>query len=229
MKIIETPIILEDDDNFKTALSKFGCIAFDKQANLGDLIGEAEGELNLEKGTLTFSDDIAFDIQVLGYYSEQFKQWSWAWDNENVGFDEKLIEGACKIKDIALKHNWEEFLMPVFQTEYEYCHTWAMLSSSLLDMDAYYSFTIDGLNIFLLIKSDLIKENNSPSKFRDTYIVFQNNFNVFPRLAFEAYTKLKGYGFKNNDEFDVAKIGEARVIAGFTERGNLTHVQLLDP
>ena len=229
MKIIETPITLEDDDNFKTALSKFGCIAFDKQANLGDLVGEADGDLNLENGTLTFSDDIVFDIQVLGYYSEQFKQWSWAWDNENVGFDEKLIEGALKIKDIASKHNWKEFLMPVFQTDYEYCHTWALISSTLLDMDAYYSFNVDGLDIFLLIKSDLIKENNSPVKFRDTYIAFQNNFNVFPRLTFEAYTKLKGYGFKNNEEFIVAKIGEARVIAGFTERGNLTHVQLLDP
>ena len=50
VKTIETPIILEDDDNFKTALSKFGCIAFDRQANLGDLIGEAEGDLDLENG-----------------------------------------------------------------------------------------------------------------------------------------------------------------------------------
>lgn len=229
VKTIETPIILEDDDNFKTALSKFGCIAFDRQANLGDLIGEAEGDLDLENGILTFPNDISFDVQVLGYYSEDLSQWSWAWDNESVGFDEKLIEDACKIRDIAEKHKWDQFLVPVFKTDYNYCHTWAMIATTILGWDAYYSYEVDGLNIFLLIKSDLIKENNSPLKFRDTYIAFCKNFDVDHKLVFEAYTKLKGYSFKDGGEFHVAKIDEARIITGFTERGNLTHVQLLDP
>ena len=73
-------------------------------------------------------------------------------------------------------------------------------------------------------EADLIEENNSVTKFRDTYYTFQKNFNIHPRIAFEAYTKLKGYGFKPHDDFALAKIGESRVMAGFTERGNVTRI-----
>ena len=99
-----------------------------------------------------------------------------------------------------------------------------MVSIALLDMDAYYAVSEDGIDIFVAINSDLIEENNSVTKFRDTYYTFQKNFNIHPRLAFEAYTKLKGYGFKPHDDFALAKIGESRVMAGFTERGNVTRI-----
>ena len=70
----------------------------------------------------------------------------------------------------------------------------------------------------------MIKENNTVEKFRNTYYTFQKNFNIYPKIAFEAYTKLKGYEFKPHDEFSLAKIGESRVMAGFTDRGNVTRI-----
>ena len=99
-----------------------------------------------------------------------------------------------------------------------------MTAVGILNMDAYYAVSEEGLEIFVLIKSDSIKENNSVIKFRNTFYTFQKNFSIYPRIAFEAYTKLKGYGYKPHDEFALAKIGEARVMAGFTERGNVTRI-----
>ena len=99
-----------------------------------------------------------------------------------------------------------------------------MTATGLLNMDAYYGVSEDGLDIFVLIQSDLIKQNNSVKKFRDTFYTFQKNFNIYPRIAFESYTKLKGYGYKPHDDFALAKIGESRVMAGFTERGNVTRI-----
>ena len=103
-----------------------------------------------------------------------------------------------------------------------------MTATSLLKMDAYYAVSEDGLDIFVAIKSDLIKENDSLLKFRNTFYNFQKNFKVYPKIAFESYTKLKGYGFKPHDDFAVAKIGESRIIAGFTERGNVTRILMYD-
>jgi hypothetical protein len=74
----------------------------------------------------------------------------------------------------------------------------------------------------------LIEEKDSLLKFRDTFYTFQKNFNIYPKLGFEAYTKLKGYGFKPHDDFAVAKIGESRLIVGFTERGNITRILMYD-
>lgn len=224
---IEKPITVEKEDTFKSLFSKFGCIALDKQENLANLIGDLEGKLDLEEGVLTFGDDISFDVQILGYFTDDLNEWSWAWDNEEVGLDENLIKASKQIYEIGQENGISEFTTPLFETTFEACHIWSMAAVGLLDMDAYYGAKLDNLDIFVAIKSDLIKEDNSCLKFRDTYNSFIKNFNVFHRLAFEGYTKLKGYPFKEKQEFSLAKIGEDRIIVGFTERGNVTHIQML--
>jgi hypothetical protein len=129
-----------------------------------------------------------------------------------------------EIKAIGDEYGLAEFSTPLLNAVYDDCHTLAMVATSILNMDAYYAVSEEGLDIFVLIQSDLIKENDSPRKFRDTFYTFQKNFKIYPKIAFESYTKLKGYGFKPHDDFALAKIGEARVMAGYTERGNVTRL-----
>lgn len=222
MKTIEKPVCIEQGDSFKVVLSKYGALALDKQENLSELIGEIIGDLDIEKGTITF-DDISLPIQILGFYMQESKQWSWAWDNEDI-FGKDLIKSSNEIKTIGEKFNIDEFTSPILNADFNDCHTLAMASTCLMDMDAYYGVSEEGIDIFVLIKSELIKENNSVKKFRDTFYTFQKNFNIYPKIAFESYTKLKGYGFKPHDDFYLAKIGESRVMAGFTERGNVTRI-----
>lgn len=222
MKTIEKPVEIEKDDTFKIILSKYGALALDRQENLSELIGETAGDLDIEKGTVTF-DDIVLPVQILGFYMQESKQWSWAWDNEDI-FGKDLIKSANQIKSIGEEFEIKEFTSPILNADFNDCHTLAMAATGILNLDAYYSVSEDGLDIFVLIKSDLIKQNNNVVKFRDTFYTFQKNFNIYPKIAFESYTKLKGYGFKPHDDFALAKIGEARVMAGFTERGNVTRI-----
>ena len=222
MKVIEKPVEIEQGDSFKVLLSKYGALALDKQENLSELIGETVGELNIEKGLLTFGD-IEFPAQILGFYMQDSKQWSWAWDNEDI-FGADSIQSANEIKAIGEEFGIKEFTTPMLNADFNDCHTLAMTATGILKMDAYYGVSEEGLDIFVLIKSDLINEVNSAKKFRDTFYNFQKNFNIYPKIAFESYTKLKGYGFKPHDDFALAKIGEARVMAGYTERGNITRL-----
>ena len=67
MRKIEKPVEIEQGDSFKVILSKYGALALDKQENLSELIGDLEGQLDIEKGVLTFSDDISFNVQILGF------------------------------------------------------------------------------------------------------------------------------------------------------------------
>ena len=135
---------------------------------------------------------------------------------------------ARLIKTIGEEFDITEFNSPVLQTDFDACHTLAMVATAVLGMDAYYAVSEEGLDIFVAVNSDLIVENNSVRKFRDTFYTFQKNFNIYPKIAFEAYTKLKGYGFKPHDDFYVAKIGESRIICGFTERGNVTRLLMYE-
>lgn len=222
MKTIEKPVAIENGDTFKVLLSKYGALALDKQENLSELIGEEVGDLDIEKGELSFGD-IIFQVQILGFFMQDSRQWSWAWDNEDI-FGEKLIKSALQIRAIGEEFEIPEFTTPLLNATYDDCHTLAMTASSILAMDSYYAVSEEGLDIFVAFKSDLIKENDSPKKFRDTFYTFQKNFNIYPKIAFESYTKLKGYGFKPHDDFAIAKIGEARIMAGYTERGNITRL-----
>ena len=225
MKVIEKPVEIEEGDSFKVILSKYGALALDKQENLSELIGETSGDLDIEKGVITF-DDMELPIQILGFYTEELDQWAWAWDNEDI-FGDSLIQSAKQIKAVGDEFDIPEFNSPVIQANLNACHTLAMVAIAILDMDAYYAVSEEGLVIFVGINSDLIEENNSVQKFRNTFALFQKNFRVFPKIAFEGYTKLKGYEFKPHDDFAVAKLGESRIIVGFTERGNVTHIQML--
>lgn len=222
MKKIEKAISIEEDDSFKTVLSKYGALGLDKQENLSELIGETVGDLDIEKGTVRFGE-IVFPVQILGFHMQESKQWSWAWDSEEI-FGRDLIQGALEIKAIGDKFGIAEFNTPILNSTYDDCHTLAVACVSILKMDGYYAVSEDGIDIFVAVKSDLIKENNTVEKFRNTYYTFQKNFNIYPKIAFEAYTKLKGYEFKPHDEFSLAKIGESRVMAGFTDRGNVTRI-----
>lgn len=51
-------------------------LGLDKQENLSELIGDLEGQLDIEKGVLTFSGDISFNVQILGFFNEEAKKWS---------------------------------------------------------------------------------------------------------------------------------------------------------
>jgi hypothetical protein len=222
LKKIEKPVAIEEGDTFKVLLSKYGALALDRQENFSELIGETVGDLDIEKGELKFNDMI-FQVQILGFFMKESKQWSWAWDNEDI-FGERLIKSAMQIKAIGEEFEIPEFTTPLLNATYDDCHSLVMTASSILAMDAYYAVSEDGLDIFVTFKSDLIKENDSAKKFRDTFYRFQKSFNIYPKIAFESYTKLKGYGFKPHDDFALAKIGEARVMAGYTERGNITRL-----
>ena len=225
MKEIEEPVVIREGDSFKMVLSKYGALALDKQENLSELIGDTEGDIDFEKGVISF-DDKEFPIQVLGFYSEDINQWSWAWDSEDI-FGKELTDAAAEMKQAGIDAGIPEFSAPVIQTTFDGCHSIAMATVGILDFAAYYACNEDGLDIFVAIVSDEIPENNSAVKFKDTFYTFQKNFKVYARIAFDAYTKLKGYKIKHHDDFDVAYLGESRLIVGFTERGNVKSIQLL--
>ena len=225
MKTIEEPVVIREGDSFKVVLSKYGALALDKQENLSELIGDVDGELDIENAILSFGDT-KLPIQILGFYRDDLKQWSWAWDNEEI-FGADLIKAAAEMKQVGIDAEIPEFSSPVIQADFNACHTLAMATIGVLDLDAYYAVNEDGLDIFVSIELGNVSKVDSVEKFKDTFYTFQKNFKIYPRIAFESYTKLKGYKIKHHTDFDVAYLGESRIIVGFTERGNVKTIQML--
>ncbi|KZX10375.1 DUF6882 domain-containing protein [Methanobrevibacter filiformis] len=228
--VIKEKLLIEIDkkDNLQSLFTKTGALALEHYEDLIKLVGEDIPELNIEEGTLTWENNFKFPVQLIGTLSLETSKWNWAWDNEDVGFPEKLIEESKFIYELGKTYDISQFVENVFEVALQEAHIMVMTISVLFGDDSYYVVDLNGILFFLTIKSDKIVHEKSVSNFSQIYNVFCKNFDVKPRLAFKGYTELSGYQYKERDDFSVAKIDQSRVIVGFSERGNLTHIQTLD-
>jgi hypothetical protein len=222
----EKEIKINDSDSFQIIFTKYGAMSLDKQENLGQIIGENVGKLDIDEGTISFGD-LTFPAQILGTLATDTGNWHWAWDNKDIEFPEDIIQEAIKVKEFGEKHNISQFTTNIFGADLLEAHIIAMTASGIFNDDAYYAVNFGDINFFVTIKSNEIPKDETIERFVNVFSKFQKEFDVKPKLAFESYTKLRGYEYKERDEFSVAKIGQSRVIVGFTERGNVTHIQTM--
>ncbi|MGL4669904.1 MAG: DUF6882 domain-containing protein [Methanobacteriaceae archaeon] len=225
-------IIIEDEiskgESFLSLLNKFGPYALYKQENLASFIGDDEGELDIENGKIIF-ESFEAPIQILGFNNG--KEWIWAWDNDDIGFPDDLIQDVKKIHEIGQKYDIIDFTDNSIDIGLDESHYLAMVATMILDSDAYYIAKYGNFDLFVSIKSDEIPADTSLDGFVKPFQNFATSFFghdvIKHRKAFEYYTLLHKYHFKERDNFSVAKIGQARVIVGFTENGNINNIQTL--
>lgn len=223
----EKEIKIKDSDSFQTIFTKYGAMALDKQENLGQIIGANVGKLHIDEGTISFGDDLTFPVQILGSLANDTNKWHWAWDNKDIGLPEDIIQESIKIKEFGEKQNITQFTTNIFDADLLEAHIISMTASGIFNDDAYYAVNFDEIIFFVTIKSNKIPKDETIERFVHVFNKFNKEFDVKSKLAFESYTKLRGYEYKERDEFSVAKIGQSRVIVGFTERGNVTHIQTM--
>lgn len=225
--MIDTFNLIGKKDNLQKIFSKYGALSLEKQGNLAKIVGENKPDLNIDEGIVSFGDDLNFPIQLIGMLING-ENWSWAWDNEEIGFPEELIKEAKEIKSFGEEYDIPQFYNSFFEANFDEAHILAMCVSSLLDDDAYCAIEVDDFIFFVSIKSDKIPNTDDINEFAEIFNEFHRKFEVNPKLAFEGYTKLKSYQYKEREDFAIAKVGEGRVIVGFSERGNVNNIKILE-
>lgn len=219
--------ILEKKDDFNDIFTKTGTMAYERQQNLSEVIGENNCEINFEDGLLVFPDN-EFPMQIIGSLSQKEEKWSWAWDNDDVGFPQILLEDVNKIKEIGEEYDIPEFSNSILtNVNIDVAHILLMTVAPLVDADAYYAVDAGDLILFVTIHSDEIPITEDLDDFSHNYNDFQIDYPVNPKKALEGYTILKGYEYVEKEDFSMAKINQERVIVGFSERGKVTNIQTM--
>ena len=219
-------LLIEENDDLQDLFSKYGALALERQELLSDLIGNAEPELDIENGIVKFYD-IEFPIQLIGFLDPDEDTWSWAWDNEEIGFPEELIEEAKAIKAFGEEQKISQFCESVFKASFTEAHILTMTVSSIFDNDAYCAVNYGGFVFFVTIESDDIKPSDNPDVFAYIFNEFHRKFEVNHRKALSSYAALKGYPFKERDDFSLVKIGDDKVVIGLTERKNVQSIKVI--
>lgn len=219
-------LLIEENDDLQDLFSKYGALALEKQETLSGLVGDAEPELDIENGIVKFNDK-EFSIQLIGFLDPDEDTWSWAWDNEEIGFPEELIEEAKAVNEFGEKQNVSQFCENVFRANLTEAHILTMTVSSLFDDDAYCAANYGGFVFFVSISSDEIPLSDDPDVFALVINDFHRRFEVNHRKALESYAALKGYEYKERDDFSLVKIGDDKVVVGLTERKNIQSIKVI--
>jgi hypothetical protein len=219
-------LLIEENDDLQDLFSKYGALALEKQETLSALVGNAEPELDIEKGIVKFSDK-EFPIQLIGFLDPDEDTWSWAWDNEEIGFPEELIEEAKAVKEFGEKQNVPQLCESVFRASLTEAHILNMTISSIFGNDAYCAVNYGNFVFFVTISSDEIPLSDDPDVFAVIINDFHRRFEVNHRKALESYAILKGYEYKERDDFSLIKAGEDRIVVGLTERKNIQSIKVI--
>ena len=219
-------LLIEENDDLQDLFAKYGALALEKQEILSGIVGNAEPELDIENGKVKFNDK-EFPIQLIGFLDPDEYTWSWSWDNDEIGFPEDLIEEAKAVKEFGEKQNIPQFYENVFRASLTEAHILNMTISSLFNNDAYCAVNYGSFVFFVTIKSDEIQISDDPKVFANILNDFHRRFEVNPRIALKSYAEIKGYEYKERDGFSLVKIGDDKVVIGFTERKNIQSIKVI--
>ena len=219
-------LLIEENDDLQDLFAKYGALALEKQEILSEIVGNAEPELDIENGKVKFNDK-EFPIQLIGFLDPDEYTWSWSWDNDEIGFPEDLIEESKAVKEFGEKQNIPQFYENVFRASLTEAHILNMTVSSLFNNDAYCAVNYGSFVFFVTIKSDEIQVSDDPDVFANILNDFHRRFEVNPRKALKSYAEIKGYEYKERDGFSLVKIGDDKVVIGFTERRNIQSIKVI--
>ena len=219
-------LLIEENDDLQDLFSKYGALALEKQEILSSIVGNAEPELDIEKGIVRFGEK-EFPIQLIGFLDPDENTWSWAWDNDDIGFPEDLIEEAKAVKEFGEKQNIPQLVENVFNASLTEAHILNMTISSIFNNDAYCAVNYGSFVFFVTIESDEIEISDDIDVFANIINDFHRKFEVNHLKALRGYALNKGYEYKYRDEFCIVKVGDDTIVVTLTERKNIYTIKII--
>ena len=216
--------LISKRDDLQDIFTKYGAFALEKQGSFAKIVGDVEPELDIDRGIVSF-DEKEFPIQLIGFLNPESSEWSWAWDNDEIGFPEELLKEARAAKAFGEEYGIPQFEEPQMEMGIGEAHILVMTLSSIFGNDAYCAPIFGDFIFFVTIESDEIPISDDVFEFMDTYYDFYSKFEVDHRTALKGYADLKGYGFSDHDDFSFVKMGEDRFMVSFSERGYVENLK----
>lgn len=209
--------------NYDTLLEKYAGIAFEKQYNLSEVIGDRDWQIDMATGLITFGDDYALPMQILGSYAFDSGTWLWAWANEASDIPENLLTGANKLKKLGENYNIEFLTKPQYKIEATDVHALGLIASGEFGSSAYYAGNYGSGILLVTLKSEEIDsvQYNEQARILSVFPQVINTFSVNHKRSLKSYLEAKGYSVKEGNDRYLALKGDKGLSANFDNSGRL--------
>ncbi len=212
---------------FTAYLEQYALVSLEKQDRMAMLIGEHLHELDLDAGTIRFSSELVFPMQVLGTESDNTVTWLWAWADEQTEIPDNLLDASRRLRDWGSKEGLNEFTSPSIDLDRADGNAIALIASQVAGASCFYRDSYEGGAVYLLLFDKTI---DSRPSFDRTRLVrglsdILSRYDLNHRNTLESYFRLKGLSPSAQDLVISCELDSGeRLVAEFDRKGRLTKI-----
>jgi len=205
-------------------LERYGGIAFDKQLDFADVIGNNNWNVDMPKGQLAFGAELSFPIQVLGTISYSSESWLWAWANTQSGLPENIIKESLVLKKYGEVNEIDILRDSSFDFGKDDLHLIGIIASGMFNSTAYYIADYGQGAMVVTLKSVKIDNARKDNHNRILTVFPQliSQFDMNHKLALTNYLQAKGYSTNEQQNKLIGTKGTNTITAEFDETDRLT-------
>lgn len=205
-------------------IERFGGIAFDKQIDLGEVIGDNNWNIDMTKGEISFGANLVFPIQVLGTFSHSSETWLWSWANSKSGIPRNLTQQAEQLKKYGEDNGIDLLKNSAFDASNDDLHLIGLIASGMFNSSGYYIADYGQGAMVVTIKSDKVDKIRKDNHHRILTVFSQliSLFEMNHNSALTNYLTAKNYDISENGTKLIATKNGNTITAEFDELSRLT-------
>lgn len=205
-------------------LERFGGNAFDKQIDLGEVIGDNNWNVDMTNEEISFGANLVFPIQVLGTFSHSSETWLWAWANSKSGLSDNITQQAQQLKKYGEENKIDLLRNSQFDATKNDLHLIGLIASGMFNSSGYYIADYGQGSMVVTIKSHRVDKIQKDNHLRILTVFPQliSQFDMNHYFALKNYLIYKGYSIsKKGTNITATKNGNT-ITAEFDEQSRLT-------
>ena len=205
-------------------IERFGGNSFDKQIDLGEVIGKNNWNVDMAKGEISFGANIVFPIQVLGTFSHSSETWLWSWANSKSELPENLTQQAEQLKKYGEDNGIDLLKNSEFDASKDDLHLIGLIASGMFNSSGYYIADYGQGSMVVTIKSDKVDKIRKDNHHRILTVFTQliSQFKMNHNFALTNYLTAKNYSISENGTKLIATKNGNTITAEFDDLSRLT-------
>jgi hypothetical protein len=208
-------------------LERYAALAYDRQADLYEVIGDNAWNADMDAGTISFGPGLVFPLQALGTFSHVSETWRWAWVGAESDWPARLLGQAEQLRAYGEQHGIELLTAGEFDATTQDLHAIGAIASGMFGASGYYLANYGQGTLVLTLKSEQV-DQMPKTDFARIPTVFSQVIGAFElrhRPALLHYLTQKGYPVTETADTVTAAVGAATLTATFDSLGRLSSLK----
>lgn len=220
-EVMKTPALRE-------ALSVYAGMAWDRQMDFAEKVGERAWSADTSQGMIQFGDDLRFRMQVLGSYSFQTGTWQWIWANTQAEVAPAFTEVARQLLGFGNAQHLPLFTQPRSNLREEDLHTIGLIAAGADESAGYYLGNYgDGILLALIDPGQglPVAANTKPERVLTVVPQLISQFALDHRSLLRHYLPAKGFAVQEGESHITGQLGASKVTAQLDAQGRVIDIK----